>query len=422
MNRSVGQYIELYEANRELLGERPEAAAALQAAGELPEVYAPEDYGLNLQRLAMPVDVARSFRCAVPSVCAAPALVVNDIYQSPRRLPQGVTMMSLRRAAQECPELIPSPVEGIDDAETQLNRLLATDGVLLRVGRGVQLEKPLQLVNILSSPVNLMVLRRLVIVLEPGAKANLLVCDHTQDDERQYLDNELIEVTLEAGASLTLDRIEESSERTVRRAVINASLADDSSLNTTSAVLTCGDSLSRLNVTLRGAGASARVNGMVIASGEQKPAFHTRICHLSEHTTSNQTFKYVADGHSSCDFRGLIVVDEAARFTEAYQTNHNLLAADTARMHTEPALEIYCDEVKCSHGATTGQLDAEALFYMRQRGIDESTARHMLMEAFVADVIASVGIESLRDRLRHLVERRFANIGSCSDCQISSCQ
>ncbi|MDE6145468.1 MAG: SufD family Fe-S cluster assembly protein, partial [Muribaculaceae bacterium] len=144
------------------------------------------------------------------------------------------------------------------------------------------------------------------------------------------------------------------------------------------------------------------------------------IRHKADHTLSNQVFKYVADGQSNCTFDGLIIVDESARFTEAYQTNHNLLASNDAKMHTEPTLEIYCDEVKCSHGATTGQLDDTALFYMRSRGIPEAEARRMLMEAFLSDVIANVGIDSLRERLRHLVERRFSALAegsdSCADC------
>lgn len=432
----MNQYSEIYNENRDILGERPEALRSfLELAPELDPVFAPETYGLNIRRLKLPVDAARSFKCAVPAVSAAPALIVNDIFQPPRRLPEGVTFMSLSAAAQVSPELIPqAPASEPRTAETALNDLLWTDGALIRIGRNVCLDRPLQLVNILSAPMDLLVNRRIIIEVESGAKASVLICDHTQDCERNYLVNELIRINVHPGASLSVDRVEESSAKTIRRSVLTATLGADARFSSTSATLDCGDSHSRLNINLDAPGAEARINGMVIASGSQKPAFTTRVSHNAEHTASNQIFKYIADGRSQCDFNGLIIVDEKARFTEAYQTNHNILASTDARMHTEPALEIYCDEVKCSHGATTGQLDPAALFYMRSRGIPEDEARRMLMEAFVADVVASVSIESLRDRLRHLVERRFAALAgggsgddsSCSDCNainpLSQCQ
>lgn len=419
----MNQYVKLYSENVDTLGSRPEALEAFEAReAKLDRAFEPETYAVNLRRLKLPVDAALSFKCAVPAVSTAPALIVNDIFQPPKRLPEGVTFMSLRAAAELNPELIPSSIRTQEEitAESALNDLLWTDGALIRIARGVRLEKPLQLVNILAAPMDLMTVRRIIIVAEPGSEASLLVCDHTQDSERNYLVNELIEVIVEQGAHLSLDRVEESSPLTVRRSEMHVSLGADARFSSTSALLFCGDSDSKIHVELPAPGAEARINGMVIASGEQAPAFHTRIVHQGEHTSSNQTFKYVADGQSRCTFDGLIKVMESARFTEAYQTNHNLLASPEARMHAEPALEIYCDDVKCSHGATTGQLDDSALFYMRSRGIPEEEARRMLLEAFLADVISSVSIESLRDRLRHLVQRRFSAIGSgkdsCANC------
>ncbi len=418
MNPISEQYIRLYEENRSLLGDRPEALTALQSH-PLEEIYAPDSYGVNLQGLPMQVDAAQSFRCAVPAVSAAPALSVNDYFQPSKSLPEGVTMMSLAQAAKSCPELIPPrPEGGLHNADTALNDLLWSNGVLIRVHRNCQLAKPLQLVNILAAPIDLLSLRRLVIVVETNAQAQILLCDHTQDSERNYLVNELIEVTLHNGAQLTLDRIEESSARTQRRSVLNASLGADATLRSTAAALNCGDSRCNINVDLNAPGATAIVNGMVIASAQQRPAFITRLNHGAHHTTSHQLFKYVADGASQCTFQGLIVVKPGAEFTEAYQTNHNILASPQARMHGEPALEIYCDEVKCSHGATTGQLDPSAIFYMQQRGIPEEEARQMLMEAFLVDVIDQVGVDSLRDRLRFLVERRFCGLHNCTDCQL----
>ncbi len=419
----MNQYQIIYEENLDAFGSSraSELSEFLKVAEGLDPAFSPEDYAINLKRLKLPVDAAQSFKCAVPAVTTAPALLVNDIFQPAKKLPEGVICMSLRAAAELHPELIPASIvaDGAS-AEARLNNLLWTDGVLVRIARNARPEKPIQIVNILSAPMDLMVMRRIIIVAEEGAQANILLCDHTQDAERRYLANELIQIEVADGASLSVDRVEESSPLTIKRSETHVCLGRNARFASTSALLTCGDSSSKIYVDLPAPGAEAKVNGMVIASGRQTPRFTTHIRHHADHTASNQIFKYIADGESQCAFNGLITVEQKADFTEAYQTCHNLLASPQARMHAEPALEIYCDEVKCSHGATTGQLDDTALFYMRSRGIPEAQARQMLMEAFLADVIASVSIESLRDRLRHLTERRFSSLAngldSCADC------
>lgn len=423
---NASQYLELYDSAKAQLGERVEERLRFLEQHDLDAAFTTTDYGVNVMRIPFAVDIAKSFGCNVPAVSAAPAVVVNDIFSVPpklaERLPEGVKFMSLRRAVTEFPELIPNNIEGIDDGEARLNDLLWSDGAFLYVAPGTILSKPLQLVNIFSSPVDLMAIRRITVHIGQGSEAHLLLCDHTQDSENKYLSAELIRINIEQDAKFGLDLLEESSAKTTRRATINATIGQNGTFECTNATLSCGDTRTRINVNLNNQGACARVNGMVIADKEQRATYLTRVLHKAENTFSNQLFKYVADGNSQCEFNGKIVVDEKARFTEAYQTNRNLIASETAKMHTEPALEIYCDEVKCSHGATTGQLDPNALFYMRQRGIPEMQARKMLMEAFVGDVIDSVHIPGLRDRLHHLVERRFSGLGSdvasCADCDL----
>lgn len=422
----VSQYLDLYNQAKSYIGDRAEAYMRFAQMSLLDDVFEKTDYGINVQRIPFEVDVAKSFGCDVPSVSTAPAVIVNDIFSAPQRLeerlPKGVRFMSLRRAAEECPELIPHVVDGIDDGETRLNDLLWSDGVLLYVEAGVKLAKPLQLVNIFSSPIDLMAIRRMIIHIGEGAEAQLLVCDHTQDSIRKYLSAESVQIVLEDNSKFSLDIIEESSAKTTRRTTLNADIKANALLECTAATLSCGDSRIRILANLNGCGACARLNGLVIADKEQQASYSLCVKHNAAHTDSNQLFKFVADEQSNCSFTGKIVVGEDARFTEAYQTNRNLLVSDSAKMHSEPALEIYCDEVKCSHGATTGQLDQAALFYMQQRGIPEDLARRMLMEAFVGDVIDNVHIPGLRDRLHHLVERRFSGLGSdvasCADCDL----
>lgn len=427
MSCRATQYVDLYDANAARFpgSGRMAAREALAEAGECLDDALAYDYGVNVERMALPVDVAASFRCGVPTVSTAMAVVVNDSFAPMQglqgRLPEGVRFMSLRQALTECPQLVEPYLSEERDATplTRLNDLMWQDGVLIHVSRGVKLDKPLQLVNIFSAPVDLMAVRRVLVIMEEGSSARLLVCDHTQQQARQrYLGVQLMQIDLKADARLAVCDVEEASPLTTRRHSMRASLARGSKLSMCGCTLSGGDTANDLRVSLDGDGSEALLSGMAITAGSQRAANTTTVAHHGEHTHSNQLFKYVADGESHGDFRGRIVVDEQARFTEAYQTNRNLLASHTAHMHAEPTLEIYCDEVKCSHGAATGQLDDQALFYMRTRGIEEATARRMLMEAFVADVIDTVEIDGLRDRLRMLVERRFdgGEQVRCADC------
>ena len=165
-----------------------------------------------------------------------------------------------------------------------------------------------------------------------------------------------------------------------------------------------------------------RLYGMAMANGRRHIDNHTVVRHAAKGGRTDELFKYVLDENSVGSFSGLIQVCPGAEKTEAYQSNKNICASEGARMYSKPQLIIDCDDVKCSHGSSTGQLDQQALFYMRQRGIPEHEARLMLMQAFMNDVIAGVRMEALKDRLRHLVESRFAgnNSASCRSCS-STC-
>ncbi len=431
---SLSQYLELYRLNAATIdaGSAPALNALRQKAIEaltgatLPErgdedyertsvndMFA-ADYGLNISRMELPADIAASFRCDVPNMSTLLGIVVNDSFRPTKSLlsglPEGATFKSLRQAAIDGDPAVanhygswaPLPAPAV-----ALNTLLTQDGVLIHVGRGVHIEKPLQLVNIFSAPTSLMAPRRVLVVLEEGASAKLLVCDHTQDATTDYLSSEVVEIVLAKDASLDYYTIEESSAKTTRHSNIYCRQAENSRLSAGTITLTCGTTRNDFSLDLAGKHAECRLAGMVIGSGKQHVDNNVILRHLSPRCTSNQLFKYVLDGEATGSFSGRILVTEQAKFTDAAQTDRNLLASPSARMHAKPQLEIYNDDVKCSHGATTGQLDAEALFYMQTRGIPEPEARKMLMQAFMSDVIEAVDMEELRDRLRHLVEKRF---------------
>lgn len=449
---AIDQYTALYAENAEqfnansagaLNSMRHAALKALNGASlptrntegyertSLEDMYAP-DFGLNPARINMPApDLATTFRCAVPHMSTLLGVTLNDEFHPvstlEERLPKGVTFMSLARAAREMPELVGQhygTLAPLDNAAVALNTLLTQDGVFIHVAAGTHPEKPLQLVNLLSSPVPMMAPRRVLIVVEDDAELQLLMCDHTSDATQSYLASQVTELIVGRGARVDICDIEESSALTSRHTSLYARQHDGSFLNHTTVTLACGNTRNDINIDLIGEHCHTQLSGMAIGSARMHIDNDTSVNHLSAHCKSDQLFKYVLDNDATGAFEGRILVTGDAPFTEAYQSNRNIIASQGARMHSKPVLEIYNDEVKCSHGATTGQLDTNALFYMQTRGIPMTQARMLLMQAFMADVIDRVTIDGLRERLRHLTERRFTGhvsaADTCGECPSSS--
>lgn len=392
----------------------------------LPDLLAP-DYGVNINRVAFAVDAAEAFKCGVPNISTLMAIVVNDAFRPTstlqRNLPRGVTVTSLAKAAADSPELVSRYYNALagshtDDAVAMLNTLLAQDGVFVHIGAGVALDKPLQIVSLLNPSAPLLVPRRVLICLEPGASASVLCCDHTAAGAAPSLSCQVTEIFLGEGARLDYCELEESDSSTGRLCNTYARIGDGAELVADGITLACGHTRNQYDIDMPGHHAKCRLGGMAIAAGSQRADYRTMVRHHAERGESNQVFKYILGDQAQGSFYGSIVVDEQAKYTNAYQSNRNILADAAAKMYTRPQLEIYCDEVKCSHGATVGQLDANALFYMRSRGIPEAEAKMMLMQAFMADVIDAVPIPALQTRLRQLVERRLSGHSDlCAACQ-----
>lgn len=384
------------------------------------------DYGLNLNRLDIPVNPYEVFKCDVPNMSTLLYFVVNDAFYSKAQpkahLPEGVVIGSLRDMASERPDLVRKYYGRLADTSTDgvtaLNTALAQDGVLLYVPKGVVVEKPIQLVNILRADVNFMVNRRLLIVLEEGAQARLLVCDHAMDNVN-FLATQVIEAYVGENATLDLYELEETHTSTVRVAQCHVRQEAGSNVLLNAMTLQNGTTRNTTRVTLAGPHAETHLCGMAIVDKNQHVDNNTFIDHVASDCQSNELYKYVLDDQAVGAFAGLVCVRPDAQRTSSQQTNRNLCATREARMYTQPQLEIYADDVKCSHGATVGQLDENALFYMRSRGIAEKEARLMLMFAFVNEVIDCIRLEALKDRLHHLVEKRFrGELNKCQGCAI----
>lgn len=439
---ALTQYLDLYRNHRDIIDAnsaepinalRPEAFSILEnttlpKAGsdnyentDLEAMLAP-DYGLNIAKIDIDVNPAASFHCDVPKISGQPFLVINDTFsgQSVTNLPEGVEAGSLRKFAQENPELFSryyGKAADLKNPIVALDSLLAQDGLFLRIKKGVKLEKPFQLVNILQNGMPLMAVRRVLIIIEEDAKGSLLVCDHTQNPDLDFLTLETVEIFAQKNASFDFYNLEESTARTSRISSLYLRQQAGSSVVIDGITLYNGTTRNEYFCRFEGEDASLRLLGMAIEDEKRSLSTYSRINHDVKRCKSDELFKYSVDDDARGAFTGRIYVAEGAEKTEAYQSNRNLVGSDTARMESKPELEIYNDDVKCSHGSATGQLDSLQLFYMRTRGLDEPTARLLLKQAFMADIIDGIAVEALRDRLHLLVERRFAGAESaCSSC------
>lgn len=384
------------------------------------------DYGLNLNRLDIPVNPYDAFRCDVPNLSTSLYFVINDAFYTkamPKTaLPEGVIIDSLKAVAEQNPGLVSKyyarMAKTSDDGVTALNTMLAQDGLFVYVPRGVKADRAVQVINIIRSDVDLMLNRRVLIIVEDNAEIQLLFCDHAADD-RNFLATQVVEAYVGDNAQLDMYCLEETHAKNVRISNLYIEQQRSSRVNHNMITLHNGITRNRTDLTLAGEGAECSLCGCVIADKEQHVDNNTLITHAVPHCQSHELYKYVLNDSSTGAFAGKIYVAKDAQKTSSQMTNQNLCATNEARMYTQPMLEIYADDVKCAHGSTVGQLNDAALFYMRQRGISLAEARLLLQSAFVNEVIDRIQLEPLRDRLHYLVEKRFrGELSKCEGCKL----
>lgn len=392
---------------------------------DMAPLFAP-DYGLNLNRLEIPVNPYEAFRCDVPNLSTSLYFVVNDAFytklQPKSHLPEGVIIGSLAEEAAKMPHLIGKYYSRIaktdGDAITALNTMMAQDGLLVYVPKGTKVDRTVQVINILRSDVDLMANRRVLIIVEPEAEIKLLFCDHAVDD-RKFLTTQVIEAYVGDNAGLDLYCLEETHAKNTRVSNLYIEQQANSRVNHNIITLHNGVTRNKTDLAFCGEGAECNLCGCVIADKQQHVDNNTLIDHHVPHCTSNELYKYVLDGHATGAFAGRVLVRHGAQKTVSQETNQNLCATKEARMYTQPMLEIYADDVKCAHGSTVGQLNDAAMFYMQQRGIPVKEAKLLLEFAFINEVIDQMQLAPLRDRLHYLVEKRFrGELNKCEGCNL----
>jgi len=337
---------------------------------------------------------------------------LNEALSSVPALPGGARAIGLAQAIAAGDEIVArhlgrhAPVEG--SGFTALNTAFIADGAFVHVPAGVELAAPVHVVFVATGEADGTVTHpRNLIVLERGARASVVESYVTIAPGRRYFTNAVTEVSSGEGAWTEHTRIQRESEAAYHIGLTHVDQARDSHYR--SFTLAMGGAIARhtLHVRLNAPNIETLMYGLYLTRGDQVVDNHTAIYHDHPNCNSWEVYKGVMDGRSRAVFNGKVLVRPEAQKTDAKQTNRNLLLSDGARVDTKPQLEIFADDVKCTHGATVGRLDDVALFYLRSRGIPEGTARTLLTYAFAAEVVEEVALEPVRLELERLVRERL---------------
>ena len=328
-------------------------------------------------------------------------------------LPSGVRVLPLDSAWREIPDILEQHVGKIasfdepGQAFTALNTAYMVDGAVIHVAKDVTVDRPIHLLFVSDAMAARGVMYpRNLIVVERNAKATVLET-YAAVGEAHYFTNAVTEVAIAEAATLTHVKLQRESQRSYHVGTVDVRQARDS--HYVSFSFGTGGALSRSNVytVLGGEGCGATLNGLYMLDGDQHMDHQTRIEHAEPNCYSREVYKGVLDGTSHGVFNGKVYVRPVAQKTDGKQTNNTLLLSDKAQVDTKPQLEIFADDVKCTHGATVGRLDQMALFYMRSRGMGTELARQLLTYAFAADVIETIEVDAVREGLERLTLARF---------------
>lgn len=326
---------------------------------------------------------------------------------------RGVVLMSLRQAVRERPELLERylATEAVPASSSKfaaLNAALWSDGILLYVPRGVRLEQPVRVTRWLSET-GAAFFSRTLIVAEPTSQVSYVDEILSDDFEAQTLTSSAVEVLTQDGAQVQYVAVQRLGRGAFYQSEQRTLAQRDSTLDTLNVNL--GASVSRvdLNARLLGPGANSDMLGLYFGDADQHFDHNTSQDHVAPHAHSDLLYKGALDDSSRAVFRGIIRVEPGAQHTDAYQTNRNMLLSEQARADSLPNLEIEADDVKCSHGATVGQLDEESLFYLMSRGLERERAERLVVLGFLGEVLSRLPLGGVVEKVTRAIEAKLAS-------------
>lgn len=367
-------------------------------------------------------EIGKTFKCVVPKLDSLSFTLVNGkAFDSELiTLEDGIIIGSFSDAMKKYPEIVEKHFAKTLQSENDFFRLLNTsyaqDGFFIYVPDGVNAGKSIQIVNIISNEDNIFLQPRNLVIIGKNSNLSLIHC-HDSVNQQSSFTNIFTEIYLDENSSIDYYKLQNLNNQSTLLNHTNIYQNTNSNLSSNSISLNGGLIRNETLVEIDGEGSISNVFGLFLMDKKQHIDNQVFIDHKRPNCYSNELFKGILDDEASGVFNGHVLVRQDSQKTYASQSNKNILLTDTAKINTKPFLEIYADDVKCSHGATVGQLDNEAMFYLRSRGISEKNARMLLMYAFAAEVINKISIEPLKNRIDDMVKKRLrGELSICDQC------
>ena len=381
-------------------------------------------YNYHITPFEEKVDIDKIFQCEIHNFETFLFTQLNGWYiynnQPVTELPNGVIVGSLAYAFKAFPELMEKHygayADGKNSSLIYLNAAFAQDGMFIYVPDNVKVDKPIQMVNIINIDENILVQPRNLIILGKNAHLTLVHCDDSIQHENSFI-NAVTEVFVDDNAGIDYYKLQNKDNDSTNLTHTIFEQKTGSKVNSNTITFNGGLNRNDTTANLKGEGAEANIYGLYLVDKQQHIDNQVSLNHIAPETKSFELFKGIVDDEASAVFNGYIHVAQDAQKTEAFQSNKNILLTDSGKINTKPFLEIYADDVKCSHGATVGQLDNEALFYIMSRGICERNAKMLLMYAFAVEIANKINIPVLRDRTEQMINKRLkGELSICDQC------
>jgi Fe-S cluster assembly protein SufD len=320
-------------------------------------------------------------------------------------LPEGVRVVPFGMADAALMARVGSLVKTEGDVFSSLNTNYMGEGVIIVIGKNCKIDKPIQLIHVLSGN-HQMASPRILVIAEKFSQANLASAFYSANAEGSFV-NAITEVIVEEGAHLSIDELQYESEGNFHVQTEQVYQEKDSTFTINTITLNGTFVRNNLNIVVDGVNCTTNLNGAYLLKGNQHVDNHTMVDHRMPHCQSNELYKGVIDENATGVFNGKVFVRKDAQKINAFQSNGNVLLSDNATINSKPELEIYADDVKCSHGSTTGQLDENAVFYLRARGLSERSARNLLVSAFIEDVLSNIQNEDMLHKVHAILKERY---------------
>ena len=370
-------------------------------------------------------DEKHEFQCNIPNLDTIRLSLVNGFFSADKAellttLPNGIILGSLKEAIAQYPELVEkhlgSCLNERQNSFQALNMAMFTDGIFVYIPDNTMVEAPIQILDIVKSEKQLFINSRNLIYVGKNSHLSLIHCDDSYNQQTSF-SNIVTEILVDENAQVEHYKMQSMNNSSALISLSYATLGKNAKFVSSGINFNGGLIKNHIETKFNNSGGETEIYGLYLMDKTQHIDNYVYIDHAQPDCTSTELFKGILDDTATGVFNGHIYVDTVAKGTQAFQTNRNLLLTDKAKINSKPFLEIYNDDVKCSHGATIGQLDNEALFYLRSRGITERSAKTLLMYAFCDEITSKIKIDSLRERLNDMIKKRLrGELNVCEHC------